>query len=492
MKDKNKLINLKKLYRNNFACYLLCAVCLICFTALTVKAYLNDKCWYYYFALDLISLICAIHVAYLNYNRAVYKDHDSLAGNASYIIKNAVMLSMQKKLPLYAGVFINVVDFRYINQRYSIDNGDKVIRLIIQHIDAWVNEYGGFSSRIGGDNYFVMIQKVYLEEFLEYLQRVYIPIENEGESFNIHIKFRAGINEVYNNSEYRSIIFYSSIALGAARETGKDFVRFEPYMLERFVKSKKLIADSKKALRSNEFIPFYQPKVNAQTGQLCGAEALVRWKQGDTMVSPGDFVPALEKCGIITDVDFRIFECVCNDLKNWIAAGFTPVKISSNFSKLHLKNPDFVSKIIEIKNRYGIDGKYLEIELTESAGISDFNIIKKCIVELNSAGIGISIDDFGTGYSSLSMLQTIHADTVKMDKSFLDNSFNVENNQFIIDVINIVRHQSGKVLFEGVETKEQYEFLKNSGCDIIQGFFFDKPLPRSEFEGRLKTPQYIR
>lgn len=423
--------------------------------------------------------------------KIIFKDQFTTFGNVNHAMKFVMMKTKKGKIVDYNSLFVNIKDLKYINQRYGVENGDLVIKEYAEVLDGYFETHKGVVGRMGGDNFLAVVRKTDYEDFLKFLANIYLPITlQNGEVREIGIKFRAGVNIINSETAGRSTIFYSSMALSTAKETLRDIVIFDPPMLERFVHSKKIIADAINALKNDEFIPYYQPKVDIKTGALCGCEALIRWKKNDTLITPNEFIPILEKNGIITDVDFFVFEAVCKDIKKWLAKGIEPVRISTNFSKLHLQDPQFINRIIEIKDAYGIDGKYLEVELTETANITEFNIIQKFSEQIRQAGMKISIDDFGTGYSSLSLLQSIKADVVKMDKSFLDNCFNGGSKQFLIDVINIVKHQDEEVLFEGVEEREQFEFLKENGCDIIQGFYFDRPLCHDEFEIRLQNPCY--
>jgi len=427
---------------------------------------------------------------YLLSIRMIFKDQETGYGNIANVMVNANKLAKKKKLNQYAGLFINIKELKYINQRYGVENGDVVVKEYAKNLDIFFKEHKGVVGRMGGDNYFAVVHKTELDEFLRYLNYILIPINIEGEERAIPVKCRVGINDATDNKDSGNIIFYASIALTVARETLRDKATFEPYMLDNFTHSKRIVAETRAGLKNNEFIPYYQPKVDAKTGKLVGCEALVRWAKNGSLIPPEEFIPVLEKNRLITEVDFFVFERVCKDLNTWISKGIQPVPISTNFSKLHLQEPNFIKHIIEVKDKYGIDGKYLEVELTETSDIAEYSLIIDFAKQIRAAGMHISIDDFGTGYSSLSLLQQIPVDVVKMDKSFLDNCFNDKSKQFIIDVMNIVKHQKEAILFEGVETREQFDFLQENGCDIIQGFYFDKPLYYTDFEKRLMHPTY--
>jgi len=443
-----------------------------------------------FFAGSIAFLLILLLNLYFLAVQLIFKDQATGYGNVVYVMMKASRLAKKQLLTNYDGLFINIKELKYINQRYGLENGDLVICTYAKILESFFSDHQGFSGRMGGDNYYVIVLKKDLDEFLRYLNCVIVPIYIEGEERGIPVKYRVGINAIENNSEYNEIIFRSSIALSTAKETLRDKVFFEPYMLENFTHSKKIVADTRSGLRNNEFIPYYQPKIDAKTGKLIGCEALVRWAKDGTLIPPESFIPVLEKNRLITEVDFFVFERVCKDINTWIQKGIQPVTISTNFSKLHLQDPNFIKHIIEVKDKYGIEGRFLEVELTETADIAEYDLIIDFAKQIRAAGMHISIDDFGTGYSSLSLLQQIPVDVVKMDKSFLDNCFNDGSKQFIIDVMNIVKHQKEAILFEGVETREQFDFLKENGCDYIQGYYFDKPLYYADFEKRLQNPNY--
>ena len=218
----------------------------------------------------------------------------------------------------------------------------------------------------------------------------------------------------------------------------------------------------------------------------------MRWVKEGTIISPARFIPVLEREGKIIDLDFYVFEQVCKDIRRWMDEGIKPVRISSNFSKLHLKNEHLSEDVLAIVRRYDIDTAYIEIELTESSGYSDFDALQKFVRDMNEVGIYTSIDDFGTGYSSLSMLKDIDVNVVKIDKSFVDNMEDEKQHgtNLVGNVIRMIKDLDRIVICEGVETEKQVMFLKGTECNIVQGYLFDKPLPCYNFEERLKTPVY--
>ena len=225
---------------------------------------------------------------------------------------------------------------------------------------------------------------------------------------------------------------------------------------------------------------------------MCGAEALVRWHQGDTLIPPYKFIPLLEEEGSITELDFYIFDNMCQDIKEWLDSGITPVRVSSNFSKLHLLNADFADRVLNVVNKYQISHEYIEVELTESSGYENFEALTSFVNKMKENGICVSIDDFGTGYSSLSLLKELNVNVIKLDKTFIDEIGNGDdvNEKLVKNVIHMIKDLGRDIICEGVETKDQAEFLISQGCFMAQGYLYDKPLPGAEFEQRLKKPKY--
>lgn len=426
-------------------------------------------------------------------NRIGRRDVLTDIGNADWIMSKGAGLAFRKKLSRYTAIFLNMKESKYMNERFGNKNGDKIIHDYAQKLQIMLRKKG-YVGRMGGDNFYIYVKNEYFDKFIENLKHMTVTVDCDGESIPYNVKSRCGYFRITGAEEYHDILNHTSTALAIARERGLDIVEFEDSMKKEFMAEKQVIADFGRAVSNNEFVPYYQPKVDGKAGKLCGAEALVRWEKNGEVISPAGFVPFLEKSGKIIKLDFYMFEQICKDLRKWIDMGLEPVCISSNFSKLHLRNENFAKEIIDIVNKYSIDGRYIEIELTESSCMEDFRVLKKFANDIKNAGMKLSIDDFGTGYSSLSMLNEFNADVIKLDKSFLDNATDGDERSrtFISDVIKMIDNLGQASLCEGVETKEQLEFLNGVGCDMIQGYYFDKPLPHDEFEKRIREPQYMR
>ena len=264
-------------------------------------------------------------------------------------------------------------------------------------------------------------------------------------------------------------------------------------MRERMMKEADIESKMEKALENREFVFYLQPKYDVQGHHILGAEALVRWigKDGQ-VVMPGDFIPIFEKNGFILKLDEYVFESVCQYLADRIQKNLPVVSVSINISRLHFYQPDFIERYGKIKKKYHLPDGLLELEITENILLEDMKKVQEIITKLQNQGFICSVDDFGSGYSSLNSLKDLPFDIIKLDKLFLDNSYNAKRSQEIIKaIIDMAKHIDMKTVAEGVETNEQLDFLKTTDCDMIQGYIFSKPIPVHEFEKQLQESQLI-
>ena len=244
-----------------------------------------------------------------------------------------------------------------------------------------------------------------------------------------------------------------------------------------------LINNIKEAMKNGELQAYYQPQYDSITNRLKSAEALVRWvKKDGTVIPPVNFIPELEKSNNVTLVDWYMFEEVCKLLKQQNECGGKPVPISVNFSRIHVRDEDFVPKLCEIADKYGISHDMLEIEITESAMVNESDKIMKWISDIRKAGFSVAIDDFGSGLSSLSFAKDMPADVLKIDKSLLSGNCQSEKERIVLESIFYFANRLNlTTVAEGVETRQQLEFLRSCDCKKIQGFIFAKPMPSGDY-----------
>ena len=414
---------------------------------------------------------------------------DSMTGipNMSDLMQKGLNLKLAKKLSKYTGIFINLKNYKYINDTLGGSAGDQGIITYAKTAQAFVKDKGEI-ARLGGDNFFALVLNEYVDSFVQKFSNLEVSYSQRNMLHNFNVQARMGICAIKPSDAMGEVMHGGSIALNIAKNSGgSDIVYFTPKMLENSMHEKKVSATFQEAFKKHEFVVYYQPKIRVDSGELFGGEALVRWNLGDRIAPPAEFLPILEKEASICQLDFYVFENVCSDLRKWIDSGINPVRISSNFSKLHLKNKFLANDILAIMKKYNIDSKFIEIELTEASDFEDSVAMQNFVNKLREKGISVSIDDFGTGSSTLNALTNIDANIIKLDKSLLDNMGNNSEQDKIVlkNMVSLMQELNKEVIAEGVETSSQLEFLKGINCPAVQGFVFDKPLPRSEFEKRL-------
>jgi len=387
----------------------------------------------------------------------------------------------------YDMIFMNLKNFKFVNRVVGEKQADMILKRYTQRLLSFA-KVDERIARPGGDNYCALIRKERLEEFMRFIASV--TFKSEDTATEVVVTPRAGIYEIKENDTVNDAIESAATALSTARITGRcDVLWFEPEMLNRTIKANTISTMFPDAIRNEEFVVYYQPKVRLSDNQLCGCEALSRWIKDGKIVSPADFIPVLEREGTICKLDFYVLDKVCADIKRWIETGLNPVRVSTNFSKLHLHNKNFAEDIINIINKYGIEPSYVEVELTESSGYEDYEALAEFVRKMKNYGVSTSIDDFGTGYSSLNLLKDLDVDVIKLDKSFLDNLGDEKKTDEVVirHIVNMVNELDMMVVAEGVETNVQADLLQGFSCSMAQGYLFDKPLPCSEFEERMKN-----
>lgn len=444
--------------------------------------------------LVMISVFYIICLFFLYFFWSSASKRDMLTGVLNYdsLVEKGNSLSKRNKLSEYSVIQLNIRNFKYINSKIGTSLGDV---LLIQYAGIIFRclESGEYCARTGSDNFLLLIKKGREDDLIETLSETWIDLTSYGVEELLQVSVRCGIYEISDRDSMQDAVNYSSVAINQSRLANNNFItKFESSMLDSMVSSSKIISDFHRAVEAGEFHVYYQPKVDISSSTLCGAEALVRWIKDGKVIPPADFIPVLEAEGLITEVDFLVFETVCRNICEWEDKGITPVTISSNFSKLHLANPNFAESVLSTARKYGINPDFLEIELTESSGYSNYDALTEFVRKMNNAKIHTSIDDFGTGYSSLSMLKDINVDVVKIDKSFLAKTDfeDIHQEKMLENVIKMINDLDRTVICEGIENESQLDFLKHASCSVVQGYFFDKPLPHDEFEKRLISPHY--
>lgn len=399
---------------------------------------------------------------------------------------------ISKSFEPFSFLSLDIRKFKLINDSFGSENGNRVLKHVHDTIKSCLKE-GEFVSRISADTFnviFCTTKKVQITERIHEIAEAinafnenqetpyYLPINcgiflvKEPNFEIIHVRDRANtarkMNKSSRNNEQRlySCIFYS------------DVERLQ------LLKEKELENNMERALANREFVVYLQPKVSLDSNHVAGAEALIRWQTPDKgLIPPNDFIPYFEKNGFIVKLDLYVFEEVCRLLRQWLDQGFSPVPISINLSRIHLRVSNFLEDFKAIQEKYQVPPELLEIELTETMVFENLDFLKQVISQIHHMGFSCSMDDFGSGYSSLNVLKDVPVDILKLDKVFFDNSADDERaNDVIESVIQLARKLGMTTISEGVETLPQVDFLKQVQCDMVQGYVFSRPLPVNEFE----------
>lgn len=413
------------------------------------------------------------------------------APNTSQLVHHSIQLKAKNKLQNFSSLFVNLKNYKYINQSKSPAVGDRGI-VTFTHTVMGMCHDDEMIARLGGDNFLILVKKENRDMFVNTLKAMplMVPVP-QGPPIPLTLHCRIGVYDIQQDDSMNEIMHCSSVALNdARRHPGTDVVYFAQKMLDAVYHEKEVSSLFNDALKNKEFIVYYQPKVDVQTQTLCGCEALVRWKRNGQIVPPNDFLPVLEKEASICKLDFYVFHKVCEDIHSWIQAGYEPVRVSSNFSRLHLRNPHLTEDILNTMKEFNIDSKYIEIELTEASDFDDKVAMQKFVDGLRQHGITVSIDDFGTGYSTFNAIKDLNVNVIKLDKSLLDHigGENTHHDEVVIrNMVNMINELNLEVVAEGVENTKQLDFLQHAKCSTIQGFLFDKPLTKEDFEKRLSN-----
>lgn len=262
------------------------------------------------------------------------------------------------------------------------------------------------------------------------------------------------------------------------------FARYDESFRERTLREQGILDGMHKGVAEKQFQVYYQPKYNLVTGEMAGAEALVRWQHPEMgFLAPMEFIPLFEKNGFITELDMYVWETACRDLRGWLDAGYPNMTMSVNVSRADIYNPNLPDILLSMVYRHGLEPRRLHLEITETAYTEDSTQLIEVVTKLKNMGFLIEMDDFGTGYSSLNMLSGLPISYLKLDKGFVQREMADGNRESILSfVFGLAGRLRLPVVAEGVETAEQAQGLKNMRCGYAQGFYYARPMPKADFE----------
>ena len=383
----------------------------------------------------------------------------------------------QTKLAL---LFIDLDGFKPVNDTFGHSAGDRVLQNVGKRLKECARS-GDVVSRVGGDEFLVLIANAGTQDAVA--QRAQTIVDALSQPFDIEdrqvgIGCSIGIAFYPDNGQHAKIVSRADAAMYAAKRAGgAGFCFFVPAMEDDARERFDLLRDLRLALENNEFELFYQPKIDAASGKVTAAEALLRWQHPTRgMVPPGVFIPIAERFGLIRSIGQWVIEDACRQARVWLDKGLR-MRVAINLSAVQMRQEDIVARIEGALARHHVDPSLLTCEITESVAMEDTKATQATFRELGAAGIHLSIDDFGTGYSSLAYLRKLPAEELKIDRSFvMDVEFSADARAVVDAVVKLAHALSLRVVAEGVENERQQRILVQLGCDELQGFLFAKPM----------------
>ena len=396
-------------------------------------------------------------------------------------------------------LLLDLDGFKEINDTRGHHTGDQILQAVSGRLKCLAGE-GNHVSRLGGDEFTILIREAeWLEagwndeqmrlKLEELAAELVSPFLINGNDFVVDVS--TGAAKFPNDSRVASeLLSFADTAMYEAKRNQERLRLYDPELTKKLIRRRTLESRLGDALDRMEFRVFYQPQIDVDTGRIVGAEALLRWKDGDSWIDPNEFVPLLESSREILRVGQWVLSQACNQVRSWNRRGYD-IGVSVNVSSIQFQEPGFLDQVLEALQQSGADPTRLDLEITESFLIKDIPQATQVLNQLRELGVSVSIDDFGTGYSSLSYLRDLPLTRLKIDRSFISNIGRSNDGVIAQTVINLAHNLGTNVLAEGVENIEQLNFLKEHSCDYYQGFYFSQPVSEVEFLKLLETHELV-
>ncbi|RXT07119.1 EAL domain-containing protein [Ammoniphilus sp. CFH 90114] len=428
-----------------------------------------------------------------------YQDHITCLPNRMlFNDRLSVSLSNAKRnQSIVTVLFLDLDRFKHLNDPLGHDKGDAILRQVAHKLKFCLRENDTI-SRFGGDEFAIILSDVgRVEDAGRVAGRVLDKLSEtlNFEEFEFRLTASIGISLYpFDGNTREELLKNAHSAMYKAKERGGNCYQFyasemNARMFERLVLENGL----HKALDRNEFVLYYQPQYDSKTLEITGVEALVRWNHPDLgLVPPADFIPLSEEIGHIIPLGIWVLYTACVQNKAWQDAGYPPISVSVILSTKQFKQSNLVQLVSDVLNETGLEPQYLKLELTETDMMENTDEILATLQQLKNMGIKIMIDDFGKGYSSLGYLKKFPVDILKIDQSFIrEIESSPSEREIVIAILQLAQILDLQVIAEGIETEEQFAFLRKHDCDVMQGYYFSKPLPLREIEEVLKVKRKI-
>lgn len=406
---------------------------------------------------------------------------------------NQALNSARRKVTNVALMFLDIDNFKNINDTLGHEIGDKLLKNLAKKLSGCLRNTDTI-SRQGGDEFIILLPEIaddyapaeVAEKLLDICSKKCL-IDN----YELQVSASIGISVYPDDGDTAELLTKNAdAAMYQAKSAGRNnFQFFTKEMTQRVTEQMTLEASLRDAISNNELMLFYQPIVSISAGQIVAVEALIRWKHPQWgLISPDRFIPVAEVSGLINQIGNWVLREACRQNRAWQDMGLPPMRVSINLSALQFRQANFLQEIMKILLQSGMEPRYLELEITESISVHGQSEVIQWLNTLKEMGVSLAVDDFGTGYSSLSYLKRLPVDIIKIDKSFIrDIGADPNDAAIIIAIISMSHSLKLSVTAEGVETKEQLDFLTSNGCDCIQGYLFSHPLPGNNLADLLSS-----
>lgn len=427
-----------------------------------------------------------------NYERYL-AEHDRLTGlyNRVKFFEETKKLVNKNEEKEYVFLRVDLDRFRLYNSFFGESEGDRLLIYFADKIKEIIKQFdNAIFGRIESDIFGICC--CYDKKGIQYMQQEIIAdLADYNDTYYIEPSIGVYIIEDRNIS-VEAMYDRATMAAESCKHKFMSYIGYyNERMTNRLVVEQEVMNEAQKALDEEQFVVYLQPKTNIHTEEYYGAEALVRWIHPEKgVISPGKFIPVFESNGFIGRLDHYMWEHTCKLLRKWIDEGLNPSPVSVNVSRANMYNLNLVDSLKELIEKYQIPAKLLQLELTESAFMDDQDMMINKVKDLQKNGFTVLMDDFGSGYSSLNTLKDIPVDILKVDMKFLGTGVDTERSERILaSVVNMAAWLDLAVIVEGVETREQRNFLDSIGCEYVQGYYYARPMPWEEYEGILKNTQ---
>ena len=418
--------------------------------------------------------------------------HDALTGLPNRTLFNdrlehGLKLAERQKSKL-ALLFIDLDNFKQINDSLGHQIGDRVLVSVSERLKAKIRKEDTL-ARLGGDEFTVIMENLHEIQHVSVLAQkiqdvLTQPMHIEGHT--LYISCSIGISFYPQDAQNANdLVKYADAAMYKAKEEGRNnFQFYSAEMTTLAYERVMMIANLRQAIRNEEFTLYYQPQVNAQSSKMVGLEALIRWEHPDQgMILPNTFIPVAEESGLILEIDRWVMHTAMAQVRKWYDQGFDPGVLSLNLSIRQLKDKSFLETIRKCLESMSFEPEWLELEVTEGQMMKKPDEAVAILEEIKSMGVSIAIDDFGTGYSSLSYLKRLPVGKLKIDQSFIRGIPGDKENAAIVKAtIALAKSLNLNIIAEGVESREQKEFLVHNGCVAMQGYYYSRPMPADQIE----------